>query len=583
VSHGGKHWVPRADNPVANGSGFAMNDDWYRYQLEIAERLGGINGPEVAKELKASTYNLPDYAALRAYTGNKEIIYITKDGIAGDFKYDPTDTTSADNGGTIIVTASSRRYRRIYDKEISVKWFGVVGNANIRFNNQFYADSAHTVVATDDTTAMQNAMSLLNNNRGEVVTGIGKAITLDLCGLSIKVSSALHIQQSLTRMVNGVICQSTENQDCLIFDGATPMTPLIGINLNKISFMHAYTTAVSGCLIRSKRLLGFFKWDSNNALCWGGYRGFMHDTGSIFMSKISNVWMNNLYGSGFYMPANGDPISLGATIGGSTTTILENCFVSDVQTAEPGFDIGNLFNTVILNGCAADKVSSFGRFNTIQMTMAQCSSESIRPPIVGSLPNPHYIIDIAQSYGATIDGFALAVEPGFPVISGNHAFISSTVTPLKVSGISGEVPNNNYAPLYINGGICDGTAQLFNAKPNIVLNGGRIIPAGGEMVLNTEYTAGLTGAVIFTAPAIPVQTSKKYLVEFTYNFNSNFVAPVWLVVMNGVKQKITLLSDGPDFLGDMALTISGLNISLKSNAQGLTGPVTITELGAWTK
>jgi hypothetical protein len=76
------------------------------------------------------------YAALRAYTGLVTEVYIggpnttaQPAGIAGTFVYDPTDTTSADNGGTIIVDSSSRRWKRLYFGNVSAAWFGIVSGA----------------------------------------------------------------------------------------------------------------------------------------------------------------------------------------------------------------------------------------------------------------------------------------------------------------------------------------------------------------------------------------------------------------------------------------------------------------------
>lgn len=93
---------------------------------------------------------LQDYAALRAYTGLAKRIYITgllvtakPAGIAGHFQYDPTDTTSADNGGTIIVGADGRRWKRDYIGSINVGWFEPKGDD-----------------ATDDTQAFVKANAL---------------------------------------------------------------------------------------------------------------------------------------------------------------------------------------------------------------------------------------------------------------------------------------------------------------------------------------------------------------------------------------------------------------------------------------
>ena len=44
-------------------------------------------------------------------------VYITDSGKEGEFIYDSTDTTTADNLGTILVTASGARYKRIYNED----------------------------------------------------------------------------------------------------------------------------------------------------------------------------------------------------------------------------------------------------------------------------------------------------------------------------------------------------------------------------------------------------------------------------------------------------------------------------------
>jgi copper chaperone CopZ len=57
---------------------------------------------------------IADYAALRAYRGRASQVRITNTDIAGFFKFDQSDTTSADNGSTIIVAGTSR-WKRIID------------------------------------------------------------------------------------------------------------------------------------------------------------------------------------------------------------------------------------------------------------------------------------------------------------------------------------------------------------------------------------------------------------------------------------------------------------------------------------
>jgi hypothetical protein len=93
--------------------------------------------------LNSAQMCLADYTALRAHTGANGIksIYITgylvsaaPSGIAGEFTRDDSDTTSADNAGTIIVDASNRRWKRIFSGNIRAGWFGFLQSATAAAN-----------------------------------------------------------------------------------------------------------------------------------------------------------------------------------------------------------------------------------------------------------------------------------------------------------------------------------------------------------------------------------------------------------------------------------------------------------------
>lgn len=82
--------------------------------------------------------DLADYTTLRAYTGNATRIYITGSssaftpaGIAGIFLYDPTDTISADDSGTIIVDNLGRRWKRKFTSAVYAGWFNLPTSTSI--------------------------------------------------------------------------------------------------------------------------------------------------------------------------------------------------------------------------------------------------------------------------------------------------------------------------------------------------------------------------------------------------------------------------------------------------------------------
>ena len=65
-----------------------------------------------------------DYTGLRAYSGKSNLFQVTASGIAGFFSVVPGDSSSTDNGGTLIVLADGRRARRLFTGEAMAEWFG---------------------------------------------------------------------------------------------------------------------------------------------------------------------------------------------------------------------------------------------------------------------------------------------------------------------------------------------------------------------------------------------------------------------------------------------------------------------------
>lgn len=88
---------------------------------------------------------IADYVALRAYTGNATQVRITNNGISGFFYYDAADTTSLDNGGTIIVASNGKRWKRLFTDHVYATWFGAKADWN-------------GTTGTDNTAAIQAAI-----------------------------------------------------------------------------------------------------------------------------------------------------------------------------------------------------------------------------------------------------------------------------------------------------------------------------------------------------------------------------------------------------------------------------------------
>lgn len=75
-------------------------------------------------EIAGFKYEAADYTAFRAYSGVLKSVLVLKQGAAGQFVRDDADTTSADNGGTVIVDAAGRRWKRVFSGPVLLGWFG---------------------------------------------------------------------------------------------------------------------------------------------------------------------------------------------------------------------------------------------------------------------------------------------------------------------------------------------------------------------------------------------------------------------------------------------------------------------------
>lgn len=101
--------------------------------LVVLDRMANTASANVPP-VSSTVIIVDDYASLRSYNGTQAYFFVTgvsgtmEPEIYGEFCIDATDTTSADNGGTIIVLANGKRAKRRFEGDVNVEWFGAVGN-----------------------------------------------------------------------------------------------------------------------------------------------------------------------------------------------------------------------------------------------------------------------------------------------------------------------------------------------------------------------------------------------------------------------------------------------------------------------
>lgn len=154
----------------------------------------GLNGLEYdgagINDVLDGAVSKADYVELRAYTGRAKRIYITgvlvtakPAGIAGVFQYDTTDTTSLDDGGTIIVLADGRRFKRDFDDVVIVDWFETSGNGT--GNDASAIQKAIDVASSLSKNSGRSTVSCKAGNIYRLESDIRiKRVTLDATGAS---------------------------------------------------------------------------------------------------------------------------------------------------------------------------------------------------------------------------------------------------------------------------------------------------------------------------------------------------------------------------------------------------------------
>ena len=124
------------DGTVTNDK-IAANAAIASSKLALTGELAGTGAGKGSRLRGDAEVPLADYAALRAFAGAQTRVYVTgvmgtvkPAGIAGVFQVDASDTTSADNGGTVILGADGRRWKRDYSGAVNVLWFGAKADWN---------------------------------------------------------------------------------------------------------------------------------------------------------------------------------------------------------------------------------------------------------------------------------------------------------------------------------------------------------------------------------------------------------------------------------------------------------------------
>jgi hypothetical protein len=123
-----------------NGSPVTVLIDEFIFSFKALNNLGAQIYYEARAEAGLSPESVvgtqDTYADVRALTASYPFETIIVGGASvvgvggGPFYLDPADVVSADNGGTILVDAGGRRWKRIYSGAVQAGWFSILGDGS---------------------------------------------------------------------------------------------------------------------------------------------------------------------------------------------------------------------------------------------------------------------------------------------------------------------------------------------------------------------------------------------------------------------------------------------------------------------
>jgi len=150
---------------LLNNTMLAAQDD----RPTITETVYGPGGGNSNGSLHSSKCRMTTIVQLRTISTSdaNTIYFVTDSGKEGWFLHDPGDTVSADNTGTVIVSVSGARYKRVIENDaLNVKWFGAMGDGS-----------------TDDTDVIQQVLDAVPASGGTVFIPNGEYMINTLVAL----------------------------------------------------------------------------------------------------------------------------------------------------------------------------------------------------------------------------------------------------------------------------------------------------------------------------------------------------------------------------------------------------------------
>lgn len=200
----------------------------------------GVSMPSIRGLLKGLTlpvFPLADYNSLRNYSGVFNYVEIQSPSIFGTFYKDSSDTTSVDNGGTVIVSQSGVRWKRVYSGAVYAEWFGAKPSSTFDSTSSFQA--ALNFSPSVKFGPGEYLVGSLTMSDGQTFEGVGRSsVLLVKSGTTDPI-----IKISGTNFTTGKVAR-TLLQNFLIYDNFN--TQAVGIYLQWVEYAFISNVIVRG-------------------------------------------------------------------------------------------------------------------------------------------------------------------------------------------------------------------------------------------------------------------------------------------------------------------------------------------------
>lgn len=377
--------------------------------------------------------------------------YAAHDGGGVAYQYDPNDTSSSDNGVTIIVASDGGRWR--------LQWFGSLSVEQA---------GAKADGTTDNTAYFQNAINALQ------AVGGGKLI-VPAHSSGFRIAGTLNVTQGGVSIVGvnrqgSLITFDNGASDCITFSGSSFSQQIYGFELRDLRFQFGAKTGGRTIYCSNSNQIVIDNLEING--CWTGIELYQNNTVQISNVVMQGVTSSTGYGIYWHAAADGS--------GRSDWLILDNWAVNCMYSGANGLVIDGLVATLIATRCNImqctvnvliyNSAESGGNFpNYLQFTDVQTEGAKLNTVQINGGANIKFVdCALIQASGQTgqgsSDGYVVAIYPDLNYsYTRNITFMGCSIGQGKGSAVYTNARNARFA-------CCDfqaGGTMTANTQPAI--------------------------------------------------------------------------------------------------------------------